>query len=297
MVLAADRLDRWLRLPKTSAAYGLDYRGDYPGIVARHRTFLADAVALADPTVDFRTYSTVLIVAGGGGCRARAGVPLSAGTGVVADGNELRGMVVMSAPLATHPDLVHEAGHLFGLPDNYDFSLPFAEGTRQPRPLGPHEQHRFAVAFPRLGEVEARAGSTLRSFAVRHRRACWRRRSSPIEMPGGVKMIVLPTSATTAEVVEVHTLRGNSDQVCDSGVIVYTVDVQARSGTVGARIKPARDEPRGAQCGSIPRAAFDLGPGEMATHEDSADEARAARERRELIPGTRDEEVVEGWVV
>ena len=177
-------------------------------------------------------------------------------------------MVVMSTPLARPPDLVHEAGHLFGLPDNYDFSLPFAEGTRNLGRWDPMSNTGSLSHF--LGWVKWKLGwldgSQLRCSSSP---GVMEETLSPIETRGGVKMIVLPTSATTAEVVEVHTLRGASNQVCDSGVIVYTVDVQARSGTVGARIKPARDEAGGAQCGSIPRAAFDIGPDEIATHEDN----------------------------
>jgi hypothetical protein len=91
---------------------------------------------------------------------------------------------------------------------------------------------------------------------------------SPIETPRGVKMIVLPTGATTAEVVEVHTLLGAQKQVCDVGVLVYWVDVQARSGTAPARIRPARDQPPGfSVCGALPHAAFNLAAGGVSTYE------------------------------
>ena len=91
---------------------------------------------------------------------------------------------------------------------------------------------------------------------------------SPIETAGGVKMLVLPSSATTAKVVEVHTLRSVSNQVCESGVIVYSVDVQAPSGTASARIMPARDDPASPECGALPRAAFGIGAGKTGTYED-----------------------------
>lgn len=270
MTLTAERLNTWLRLPKPSVTYDLGYRGDYPGIVARHRTFLADAVAVADPLVDFGKYSTVLIVAGGAGVRARAGVPLGAGAGVVADGNELRGMVVMSSPLARPPDLVHEAGHLFGLPDLYDFSVPFTEGTRHLGGWDPMSNTGSLSHFTgwvkwKLGWLESSQIRCLTSPGALEETL------SPIEAPGGVKMVVLPTSATTAEVIEVHSLRGlSSNQVCDSGVIVYSVDVRAPSGTAGARINPARNDAGTSQCGAIPRAAFDIGPGEIPAYEDGS---------------------------
>jgi M6 family metalloprotease-like protein/uncharacterized repeat protein (TIGR01451 family) len=268
MTLAAERLGSWLRLPRPAVAYDFQYRGEYPGIVARHRAFFADAVAVADPLVDFSKYSIVLIVAAGApGASARLGLPLAAGTGVIADGNELRGMVVASSPLARPPDLVHEVGHVFGLPDIYDFSVPFAEGTRNLGRWEPMSNTGSLAHF--LGWVKWKLGwldaSQLRCVESP---GALEETLSPIETPGGVKMVVLPTSSTTAKVVEVHTLRSVSNQVCDSGVIVYSVDVQARSGTVGARIMPARDDATTPECGAIPRAAFDVGPGERATYED-----------------------------
>ncbi len=269
LTLAAEPLNTWLRMPKPAVAYDLQYRAEYPGIVARHRAFFADAVAVADPLVDFGKYSLVFIVAAGApGASARLGLPLAVGTGVIADGNELRGMVVASSPLARPADLVHETGHVFGLPDNYDFSVPFAEGTRNLGHWDPMSNtgslaHFLGWVKWKLGWLDASQLRCVESPGVLEETL------SPIETPGGVKMVVLPTGATTAEIVEVHTLRSISNQVCDSGVIVYSVDVQARSGTAGARITPARDDPASPECGALPRAAFDVGPGERATFENS----------------------------
>jgi len=268
LTVAVDQVTNWLRLPKSALAYDLHYRGDYPGIVARHRAFLADAVAAADPLVDFSRYSTVLIVAAPHpGTSARMGVPFAAGSGVVADGNELRGLVVAALPLANPPDLVHETGHLFGLPDIYDFSLPFAEGTRNLGRWEPMSNTGSLAHF--LGWVKWKLGwldaAQLRCLDAA---ATLEETISPIETPGGVKLVVLPTSGTTATIVEVHTLRSVRNQVCDSGVIVYSVDVRAPSGTAAARIRPARDDPASTECGAIPRAALDLGPGEVASYED-----------------------------
>ena len=264
---AAETINSWIRMPSPGATYELHYRGDYPGLVARHRAFLQDAVAVADSRVDFSKYSAVVVVAAlPNGTSAYAGVPFQTGTGVFADGRELRGVVALAVPLAHAPDLVREAGHLFGLPDLYDFSVPIAEGQRH---LGRWEpmsgtgtlSHHLGWVKWKLGWLDASQLRCLTSPGVLEETI------APIEGPEGVKMVVLTTGGTTAEIVEVHTLRGASNQICDSGVIVYRVDVQARSGTVGAHIYPARDDPPTNACGAISRAAFDLGRGELATYE------------------------------
>jgi M6 family metalloprotease-like protein len=267
LTLTADRVSSWLHMPRSAASYDLHYRGEYPGIVARHRSFLTDVVTAADSQVDFGKYS-VIVVVGAGSATDRIGVPFAAGTGVVADGHELRGVVSIPFVFARTPDFVHELGHLFGLPDNYDFALPFAEGTRNLGRWSPMSNTGSLAHFLgwekwKLGWLDALQLRCVVTPSV------WEETISPIEKPGGVKMIVLPTGATTAEIVEVHTLLGVQNQVCDQGVIVYSVDVQARSGTSPARIKPARDDPTGMDCGAIPRAAFGLGTGELSTFDNA----------------------------
>jgi M6 family metalloprotease-like protein len=264
LTLAAGTVNSWLRMPKNALAYDLRYRGDWPGIVARHRVFLADAVAVADAQVDFSKYSVVAIVGAAGA--DHGAVSFAVGTGVVADGHELRGTLVLPAVYAKVPDFVHLTGHLFGLPDNYDFSVPATDarnlGHWDPMSNTGSLSDFLAWVKWKLGWLDSSQIRCLNTTGV------FEETLSPVEKPAGVKMIVLPTGGTTAEIVEVHTLLGVQRQVCDRGIIVYSVDVQAPSGIASARIRPARDQPPGfSVCGTLLHAAFNLAAGGLSTYE------------------------------
>jgi hypothetical protein len=105
----AQTLHRWLHLPLRSAEYAAD-----------HARYLADAVAAADPDVDFSQVDVVYLVPAG---RTPVATPVSAilnSFGVYADGKEIRAWVPFDPGFAdaTAPSvLLQETGHLLGLPD------------------------------------------------------------------------------------------------------------------------------------------------------------------------------------
>jgi len=101
---------RWLPLPARSTDY-----------VADAGRYLADAVAAADPFVDFSQVD-VIYLAPSSRTPVTAISAILNGFGVRADGEEIRLWVPFAAGFADTGDaatLLHETGHLLGLPDLY----------------------------------------------------------------------------------------------------------------------------------------------------------------------------------
>jgi M6 family metalloprotease-like protein len=110
--LRVEPTPRRLALPASSSAYA-----------ASSERYLRDAVAAADPYVDFSQFDVVYLAPA---THTPETIPTSAslnGFGVRADGKEIRLWIPWGADFAAKAGapghLVHETGHLLGLPDLY----------------------------------------------------------------------------------------------------------------------------------------------------------------------------------
>jgi M6 family metalloprotease-like protein len=272
VTLDFDRVTTWFRMPKASAQYGLT-----AGITgALHRGYIADAIAAADPVVDFRGYDAIYIVpAAGAAIDATLAYTDVAGQGVPADGTEIRHAVTLD-PHVTWPGvMVHETGHLFGLPDLYQFGVPYRpDGIAGVGSWDPMSGHSPSVAAQFLGWHKLKFGwldpSQVRCLSAPGNSL--EETLSPLESTGGVKLVVVPTGATTATVVEVRDPIGADTTLCDAGVLVYAVDGAVRTGQTPLRVRRAgsgSDSLLRTRCGTPYDAPFDLGPGEVPVYEDS----------------------------
>ncbi|MGZ8694372.1 MAG: M6 family metalloprotease domain-containing protein [Gaiellaceae bacterium] len=262
----------WFRMPHTAASY--DYARGFT--FAQHRAYIADAIHAADGQVDFRGYSIFYVVA-----TNTPLIPFSPafnaypGTGVTADGNELRNGSTLGADIHVTNwawrVVTHETGHLLGLPDLYDFATPTFPAIHRfvgnwdvmgRFPGGQYlAWHKWKLGWLDPDNIRCLYGPGQLEETV-----------APIETPGGVKALVVPVSASKAYVVEVRRQTGVDTELCDHGVLVYTVDATVLSGygpVVVQAASSAADPALPDHCGPLYHAPFDLGAGEAPTFDDA----------------------------
>lgn len=243
---------RWLALPATAAVYLED--------PAR---YLRDSVAAADPYVDFSQVDVVYLSPASRTPETRTSAILN-GFGVQADGREVGGWVPWQAGFALEdvPDpfiLIHETGHLLGLPDLYSAGGPSTfyrwdvMAARWPSEL--YAWHRWKLGWIDRSQIVCLTRVMRRTVTL-----------APVERPGGTKAIFLKRGEKVL-VVEVRARLGYDRTLCDTGVLVYEVDQTPfkRSPVklhVAQRDRP--DAPR-RDCASKWNAPFDTARREVRT--------------------------------
>lgn len=264
----------WLRMSQNSTAYSVS-------TFAGQRAFIQEAIQLADAAgFNFTGRQTVFVVAAPGALTGSAAFHGRVSDGISVDGTNVRwGATIGDDSRASFPQwpnygskvLSHEIGHLFGLPDLYRFGAPTFETQHVdagswdimgwPGPglhlMGWHKQKLGWLGPSDLVCVNGQATATI----------------SPLETPGGTKMMIAKTAPGVAYVAEVRALLGFDSEMCDSGgVLIYRVDANGGNGFLNGiapiSVKPVYpDEPGNpsGQCAALSNAAFELGPGEPST--------------------------------
>ena len=96
---------------------------------------------------------------------------------------------------------------------------------------------------------------------------------TPLERPGGLKAVVIPTGPSSAYVIEARKKIGQDARLCEEGVLIYSVDASVRSGYGPVRVRAAQRDTNGDllnQCGPLYNAPFDNAKGEVSHFEDNA---------------------------
>jgi M6 family metalloprotease-like protein len=230
----------WARMPEPNSSYGFgdDNGSTYEDFYA----YIRDAVAAADPYFDFSGYSAVFVVPAPGSKAPFASGPGEAnGEGFMADGHE----VTYSAALRANDEydldftgLVHETGHMLGLPDLYDtenqgsfvgvWDVMDQTGSAD-TPMTAWS--RLLVGW--LGKSDFRCVTRSATKTL-----------TPVDRPGGLKAMLVKTSSTSAYVVEARS-ESDRDGCRRDGVLVYRVRTTRASGEGPVRVLDAADPPDG----------------------------------------------------
>lgn len=238
----------WFPMPEPSTSYGI--QRDW-GQEDRRR-YLEHAVAAADPVVDFGKYRVVFFVADpdAPGVDPDATKIVNLGTPIAADGVDLShiGTIFEDHP----PDryvFAHESAHTFDLPDLYkrpgdddaggDWNTEVGDwdlmGDQKGLAPDPFAWHKWKFGWLAPGQVGCLAG-----------RGALRMTLTPVEVPGGPKLLVVRTGRHSAYAVEVRGRYGNDSAVCREGVLVYRVRSDVKSGDGPIRVVDAN--PAGDAC-------------------------------------------------
>jgi M6 family metalloprotease-like protein len=228
---------RYFTMPHTYRSYRIE-RG-YGWQV--HQRMMKDLLKVADRQVDFRGYDLVnILVTPNAGPPATETVLSVTWTGATAavtdDGAALdKVSVLYGHDAAKYRVLNHENGHIFGLPDLYsgtDFRSTDRWAGQWDMMSLDWGMHSDFLAWHKwkLGWLDAR------QVACVSRAGTSEQTLTPVETPGGRKLVVVPSGGTGALAVEVRSRQGNDIGGCGEGVLIYRIRTDVPSGQGPVRV-------------------------------------------------------------
>jgi M6 family metalloprotease-like protein len=252
---------RWVSLPGRAADYGAT-----PDLEAGIRVALEQAVSSVDGEFDFRDYDALYLVLPTQALAkiGEIGVLISEQP-IEADGARIHVWAWLFAD-ETQSQMkdfdayvVHETGHLLGLPDLYSTgsrrtfhlwdTMAFGTGSRAG---GMFAWHRWKLGWLDASQVACLNGRRSVTATV-----------APLERPGGTKAIVF-RGAKSAYVVEVRQRLAEDAAICRTGVLIYRVLFDAPSGSADVYLIRASSEQLNlATCGQDAAAPFTVRRGRV----------------------------------
>lgn len=233
----------WLRMSKTSTQYSSENN---------LRSFLQEAVTLADSSVNFSNVRAVVVITNPAATAFNIGPAMAtvAGQGVTADGNEILNGVRSGYDLNTWRAiwLNHEVTHNLGLVDLYAYTnvTSTESGLRYTGKFsymgiattGSDRNAPGLLAWERwvlgwLDDDQMVCSNPVRDGNLETL-------ITPIGNTGGVKAVVIPVGLTKAVVIESRRAQGMDAGLAKAGALVYTVDSSIPSGMGPVQVYPFR---------------------------------------------------------
>lgn len=228
---------KWHRMSKPATGYGFDALTH-----AAHKSFIQEAVNLAESEMDFSKIDEILVITNPdtkevSNGAALLGTPTSF---IIADGKIITNAMHSGPSLLVAKELFvpHELGHSMGLPDLYAYT-----GL----------SHRFVGGFSAMGN--------LYSWAPEYN--AWERwqlgwftdqqvRSvdiagegtidlTPVETKDGMKLLILPINQTSAVIVEDRRAIGYDVKLPKQGPVVYLINTMNGSGIGALNVLPLNE--------------------------------------------------------
>jgi hypothetical protein len=249
--------------------------GDFPSTDLLKTYIGVAARTLTEPKSDLSQFSIIWIVPSNGS-RIAASHTFTAlpGSGVPMNTGELRRVVALGSTIySSTPDaganiLVHETGHIFGLPDLYNYYSSGSSRTEgwdvmNAGPLGAHftSWHQAKLGWISSSQMRCVDAGTATVTLT------------PVEVPGGIKGAVVPVSSSRAYVIESRELAGQDTGICTEGVLIYEVDSLKAGGREPMRLAGGSGVTNTAsrRCGPGFDAPFGLSPGQASRFKDPAE--------------------------
>ena len=237
--LKVDAHHKWYDMNNPSTHKGYDCSKHHT-----HKAYVREVMEKADKAVDFSKYSVVYVVATfNKGTYNSPTLLCMKGDGIKADGIEICNVVTFGNDCRNEEwgwqTLVHETGHVLGLPDlyNYNRSKEYKSVHKFIGSWDPMGYHKNASQFlawhkHKLGWLDDNQFFIVNKGKVQ-------KELSHIEQKGGLKALVIPMSNSRGLVVEVKNLNSKKPE---DGVLIYSVDTKGKSGNGSIQIIRAKED-------------------------------------------------------
>lgn len=212
---------RWFRMPKPATDYG------FVQVESSGNRYLADVAAAVGSEVDLARYQVVMVVPSDNASRfLGVNYVRLPGRGVAVPGGEVRFGILIDA-VSRSSDSAHVLHRFMAL-------LGGLLIDSSPQPFG-HWDPGWAVALPFATVHPIAWHKWMFRWIDPEQITCLRAAEqleetlTPTAQAGGKKMVVVPTGASTAYVLEVRRRLGYDRSICSEGVLVYKINSQLRA--------------------------------------------------------------------